>query len=59
MTADRAGAGTVASSQAESAGGPLPSWRAGTSKQAILEFEQADSNDWTVVSINNDWATVF
>ena len=22
-------------------------------------LEQADSNDWTVVSINNDWATVF
>ena len=37
MTTDRAGAGAVAFS-AGAAGGPLPSWRAGTSKQAVLEF---------------------
>jgi phosphoserine phosphatase len=38
MTTDRAGVGAVAASQGGPAGGPLPSWRGGTSRQAILEF---------------------
>jgi phosphoserine phosphatase len=37
-TSDQAGAGEVAASQAGLAGDPLASWRAGASKQAILEF---------------------
>jgi hypothetical protein len=36
-------------------GDALPSWRAGA-EQAL---QQADSNGWTVVSINRDWETVF
>jgi len=37
-TSDQAGAGEVAASQAGLAGVPLASWRAGPTKQAILEF---------------------
>jgi hypothetical protein len=38
--ANQAGARDVAASQAGPAGDPLPSWRAGASKQAIQEFVQ-------------------
>jgi phosphoglycolate phosphatase-like HAD superfamily hydrolase len=37
-TSDQTGAGEVAASQAGLAGDPLASWRAGASKQAIVEF---------------------
>jgi phosphoglycolate phosphatase-like HAD superfamily hydrolase len=37
---DQAGAGAVAASKTGPTGDPLPSWRAGASKQAILEFVQ-------------------
>jgi phosphoserine phosphatase len=37
-TADQAGAGAVAGSQPGPTGDPLPSWHAGTTKQAIQEF---------------------
>ena len=37
---DEAGARDVAAAQAGSAGDPLPSWREGPSKQAVLEFVQ-------------------
>jgi hypothetical protein len=37
-TTDQAGARDVAASQAGPTGDPLPSWRAGASKQAIVEF---------------------
>jgi phosphoserine phosphatase len=37
-TADQADAGVVAGSQPGPTGDPLPSWRAGTTKQAIQEF---------------------
>jgi hypothetical protein len=37
---NRAGARDVAASQAEPTGDPLPSWREGASKQAILDFVQ-------------------
>ena len=39
-TSDQAGAGEVAAAQAGLAGDPLASWRAGASKQAILDFVQ-------------------
>jgi phosphoserine phosphatase len=38
MATDQAGAHAVAASQAGPSGDPLPSWRAGASKQAIQEF---------------------
>jgi hypothetical protein len=50
----------------------LPSWRDGPAKRAIFEIvervrdngqsaalERAEDAGWTVVSIKNDWLTVF
>jgi phosphoserine phosphatase len=45
MTTDQSGDRAVAASQAGPTGDPLPSWRAGASKQAIQEFVERVTTD--------------
>ena len=39
----------------------LPSWHDGPARHAITRWaiEEADANGWTVVSMKDDWTTVF
>lgn len=38
---------------------PLPAWRDGMAKEAIVKFVEKVTKGWTVVSMKDDWKTIF
>jgi len=40
-------------------GEPLASWNERAAKAAVLAFVEREARGWTMVSMKNDWATVF